>query len=746
MERIHLYKDLYFDLPELPPKTKIQGYGLPANKQKWKRTEIPDDLKSAMEEAVLIEKSLEVLEKELESKEKKIESNIRSGKSVKKSSVNPLIEAINTYVERYNKINADIEKFAFEEDRKCTEGVWFYNNGTPTYLTGDHYHYVNWFKLDGIYADFRDRDKRWFYHWYLCDNDIDCLGQDYGKLRRDGYSFRVMSIIYNRARKSFDSKYGIMSKSVTDTNEMFSKGVNAFNNYPSFFKPQVYTAEDPKDLIKFKTPQQKITYKTRTAKKEVSLNSEIQGFAPNQNAMDGSKRKIVGGDEVGKFKKEISVEKWFNVVKRCCYLGSVIVGKILFGSTVNEAESGGKGFEAIWKDSDHTKKTKNGRTVSGLWRYFVDAADGMEGFVDEFGMGVILTPLEPVMGIDGNWIKVGAAEYIANELDGLKKAGNLVGYYEFKRQFPRIESDMFISPANEKTCWDIDKIHQQIEHNAIVSIDRTIVHGYFDWANGVRDCGIVVWHQVDRDSHLAKHSYVWFPEAAERNKAVIKVGKKAPANAHIGLFTLDPYAAVNTTDGRESKAASHGFKKFDFTAPKHLSEVFIGEYWNRLRDPLLVYEDMIMQSVYFSWPVIPERNIKNCNDYFRNRDYHNYLLAAPSMTAEEFNLNRDKVQDAGLANTAGKTQQQLVEYLASYIANHVGVNETTGEMGYMPFDNTLKDWLEFDIEKWTPYDLTVSSMLATTTSRAFVPILNKMKNLNLFPQYKMNGESSQRIG
>src|ERR1019366_3426377 len=316
---------------------------------------------------------------------------------------------------------------------------------------------------------------------------------------------------------------------------------------------------------------------------------------------------------------------------------------------------------------------------------------------------------------------------------------------EFKRQFPLSEEDMFITPANELTCWDIDKIHQQIEHNAIVSIDRTIVHGYFTWANGVRDCGVVSWNQVEEDNVLAKHKFVWFPEPADRNKAAFKNGKKAPANSHIGLFTLDPYAAVNTVDGRQSKAASHGFKKFDFNAPKHLSEAFIGEYWNRLRDPLLVYEDMIMQAVYFSWAIIPERNIKNCNDYFRNRDYQNYLLQAPSMTEDEFNLNRYKDQDAGLANTAGKTQQQLVEYLASYIANHVGVNEVTGEMGYMPFDNTLKDWLAFNILKWTPYDLTVSSMLATTTARAYTAKIQKRVALNFFPQYRMNGDVSERI-
>lgn len=689
MEQIDLYKGLIYTVPKEPSKKNIAGWNLPKKDQKWKRAELPED---------------------------------------------------------WDELPPDAqEKFAFEEDRKCSEGYWFYNNGIATYITGDHYHYINWFKIDSGYPEYRDRDRRWFFHWNLCDNDEECLGQIYGKHRRDGYSYRVDSIILNRARKTFNANYGMVSKTGEDAKEMFNKLVHGFLEYPPFFKPQVQSAEDVKKELVFKTPQQRVTFKNRGTKKEISLNTKIDWKNTKDNSYDGMKLKVLASDESAKNPVDVSIEKWFNIAKTCLVLGSRIVGKMLMGSTLNEVKKGGQGFLNIWSNSDTNKKTENGRTISGLWRYFVTCADGLEGFIDEYGMSVIDTPENPVMGIDGKKIKKGARQWILDELKARKDAGDMVAYYEFKRQFPLSEDDMFASPANERTCWDIDKIHQQLEHNAIVSVDRTIATGYFDWANGVRDCGTVVWHPVDKESHLAKHSFVWFPEPMERNKSTMMMGKKAPANAHIGLFTLDPYAAVNTVDGRQSKAASHGFKKFDFSAPKHLSEVFVGEYWNRLRDPLLVYEDMIMQAVYFGWPIIPERNIKNCNDYFRNRDYHNYLLAAPSMTAEEFNDNRDKVQDAGLANTAGKTQQQLVEYLASYIANHVGVNEKTGEMGYMPFDNTLKDWLAFDIMKWTPYDLTVSSMLATTASRAFVPIKKEIKVLNMFPMYRHTGNSSERI-
>jgi len=638
------------------------------------------------------------------------------------------------------------EEFAFDEDRKCTEGIWFYNNGEPTYINGDHYHYLQWFKIDSGYPDYRDADRRWFYHWQLCDEDEECFGQMYGKKRRDGYSYRVDSLILNRARRTFDSNYGIISKTGEDAKEMFFKLVHGFLEYPPFFKPQVQSAEDVKRELAFKTPQQRVTFKNRVTKKEVSLNTRIDWRNTKQNAYDGMKMAFIAADESGKFPTEVDIEKWFNIGKTCLVLGARIIGVMALGSTVNELEKGGAGFLRLWKKSDQREKTENGRTLSGLWRYFVPCYDGMEAFISIYGESVIETPPTPVMGIDGKMIKKGAKQWILDELSARKNAGDSVGYYEFKRQFPMSEDDMFITPANERTCWDIEKIHQQIEHNDIHVIENTLVAGYFSWKDGQRDCGIVEWNPTTHDNPLAKHLFAWLPPEDQRNAATVKAGKRAPANEHIGLFTLDPYAAVNTVGNRQSKAASHGFKKFDMMAPSNLSDVFIGEYWNRLKDPLLVYEDMIMQCVFFGWALLPERNIKNCNDYFRNRDYHNYLLAPPRMTKEEFITKIGKVEDAGIANTAGQTQQQLIEYLASYISNSVGVNPNTGEMGYMPFNNTLKDWLEFDIDKWTPYDLTISAMVAIIGSRAVTSIRKQERiNLDYFTRYDNTGRESRRI-
>ena len=45
---------------------------------------------------------------------------------------------------------------------KRESGYWFYNNGTPTYITGSHYTYLQWTKIDVGLPDYRDANRIFF--------------------------------------------------------------------------------------------------------------------------------------------------------------------------------------------------------------------------------------------------------------------------------------------------------------------------------------------------------------------------------------------------------------------------------------------------------------------------------------------------------------------------------------------------------------------------------------------------------
>ena len=674
-----IYKGIFYTIPTSPKDKDVDNYNVKKKLQKWKRIEQPEnwELLSQLEQEVFI-----------------------------------------------NKI-----------DDYCTFGYAFFNNGIKTYITGDHFHYLNEFQLDVGYPDYRDSDRRWFYHWDICEKDPDCFGQDYGKKRRDGYSYRALSIILNHARRTFNANYGIMSKTGNDAKECFLKLKYAIEKYVDFLKPQEKTSSETK--IVFDKPVQRITSKTLKQERKIALNTVISWRNTRENSFDSMAIKRILCDEPGKW-EEANVEVWWSKARKFLSKGAKITGKCMFGSSVNEKGKGGAQFEKLWWLSDYTQKTDNGRTVSGLYKYFTPAYDGFEGHIDEYGMSVIETPVEPVMGIDGEWITKGAKPYLEDERRAYKEAGDMVGYYEHRREYPFTEEDMFINPANEKTVCDISKIHQQIEHNDICVIEKTLHYGYFQWVGGKRDT-MVEWIETKRDNPMSKWAFSWFPPPNEWNQYAIKGGMKSPANSHKGLFTLDPFASVNAKDkSRQSKAASHGVKKYDMAHQiKH--KHFISEYWGRPADPLIVYEDMIMCCFFFGWGLLPERNVRNCNDYFRNRDYHKYLLNQPAMTKDDFLDSLKRNDDAGLANTDGKTRNQMVEYQSSWIANYCGYNDSTGEMGYMPFNNTLKDWLAFDIDDWGAFDLTVSSMLGLIGADAVTEMKPKeRKQYDFFPKYEMS--------
>ena len=87
--------------------------------------------------------------------------------------------------------NKQKEKFIIQEFERRLNGVWFMNNGEPTYITGNHYYYLQWCKIDIGYPDYRDRDRRFFVFWDACKKDPKSYGMVMVKHRREGASWKA---------------------------------------------------------------------------------------------------------------------------------------------------------------------------------------------------------------------------------------------------------------------------------------------------------------------------------------------------------------------------------------------------------------------------------------------------------------------------------------------------------------------------------------------------------------------------
>ena len=274
-----------------------------------------------------------------------------------------------------------------EEFKRREEGFWFVNHGKPTYLTGTHYMYLQWSKIDVGAPDFREANRLFYIFWEACKADSRCYGMCYLKNRRSGFSFMSSAEAVNLATLASDSRYGILSKSGADAKKMFTdKVVPISTNYPFFFKPIQDGMDRPKSELAYRVPASKFTRRKMSAtdgmEEMEGLDTTIDWKNTGDNSYDGEKLALLVHDESGKWERPDNILNNWRVTKTCLRLGSRIIGKCMMGSTSNALDKGGTNFKKLYNASDVKKRNRNGQTNSGLYSLFIPMEWNYEGFID----------------------------------------------------------------------------------------------------------------------------------------------------------------------------------------------------------------------------------------------------------------------------------------------------------------------------------------------------------------------------
>lgn len=595
-----------------------------------------------------------------------------------------------------------------EFDRR-EEGFWFMNNGTPTYITGSHYMYLQWASIDVGYPDYREANRILFIFWEACKLDKRSYGMSYLKIRRSGFSFMSSSECVNIATLAKDSRIGILSKTGPDAKKMFTDKVVPINSrLPFFFKPVMDGMDKPKTELAYRVPASKITKKNmQNVEEEMveGLDTTIDWKNTDDNSYDGEKLLLLVEDEAGKWIKPNNILNNWRVAKTCLRLGSKVIGKCMMGSTSNSLEKGGSNFKKLFYDSDVTKRSANGQTKSGLYSLFIPMEWNMEGFIDRYGMPVLRTPSDPIQGIDGEKITQGAIDYWEAEVESLKNDADALN--EFYRQFPRTESHAF-RDESKASIFNLTKIYQQIDYNESVIKEHYITKGSFHWKDGIKDTK-VIFSPDNRGRFLVS----WVPEKGLQNSYTIKNGIKYPNNEHIGAFGCDSYDISGVVGGGGSNGALHGLTKFNMdNAP---SNEFFLEYIARPQTAEMFFEDVLMAIVFYGMPILAENNKPRLLYYLKNRGYRGYSMNRPDKHYTK--LSKTEKELGGIPNSSEDVKQAHAAAIESYIEKYVGLDfegtyRDSETMGTMPFARTLEDWARFDINNRTKHDASISSGLS----------------------------------
>ena len=633
------------------------------------------------------------------------------------------------------------EPYIDEEFKRRDEGHWFYNKDKPTYITGTHYMYLQWSKIDVGAPEFREANRLFFIFWEACKADIRCYGMCYLKNRRSGFSFMASSEAVNMATISSDSRFGILSKSGADAKKMFTDKVVPISvNYPFFFKPIQDGMDRPKTELAYRVPASKLTRKSiqsgQTREELQGLDTTIDWKNTGDNSYDGEKLKLLVHDESGKWERPDNILNNWRVTKTTLRLGSRVIGKCMMGSTSNALDKGGENFKKLYYDSDVTKRNANGQTRSGLYSLFIPMEWNYEGFIDSFGNPVFDTPGKPIEGPYGDLIEVGVIDHWNNEVDGLK--GDQDALNEMYRQFPRTEEHAF-RDETQNSIFNLAKIYEQIDYNDDIYSSAGVTQGSFSWANGIKDSSVVFTPNPN-----GRFKVSWVPPTNLQNRVIEKRGVLYPGNEHVGAFGCDSYDISGTTDGQGSKGALHGLTKFSMEeAPANM---FFLEYIARPQTAEMFFEDVLMALHFYGMPILAENNKPRLLYYLKRRGYRKFSINRPDKAFNKLSAAEKEI--GGMPNSSEDIKQAHAAAIESYIQKYVGLTDE-GTYGQMYFNGTLNDWAKFDLNKRTKFDAAISSGLAIMAcNRHLYSPKQERQKLSLsfnIAKYKNEGMKSKLI-
>lgn len=592
-------------------------------------------------------------------------------------------------------------------------GVWFLNDGQPTYLTGLHYYYLTCYHIDTGLPKYRDADLEVFYVFDLAAKDDHCYGTLLITRRRYGKSYLGGVRQLGTITSTKNAHGGIQSKTDPDAKKLFKRAIVApWRKLPPWAKPlDDEASSNPDNALRFFAPTKKGA-KAKLAKYTVALDSWIDFDNSLNGAYDGEKLLDFLSDEIFKKQKNDPEQRW-SIVRKMQKEEGIAVGKSLHTSSVEEIEDEGAArARSMWNDSDPKTKDEFGETKSWLNRLFIAAHRAYK--VDKFGRDLPIgrRTLE--------------AQRAAVQHDPVK-------YMAECRANP-FTIEECLRGAGRTSLLNLTAVHTA--QDAIAQLAKPVVHRFDltweDWND--RRVVKTVDNKVNGRFQIVSAA---LPGPERLNQAhdagtvstpLGFVTKWVPTQDVFFAIGTDPFDKKTAllAGGKKSgsNAAAYAYRKLDSVVEMERAEYdennpiahwptngFMVQYINRPDLPSIYYEDMVMLSHLLGCSILYENQKDKILDHFINRGYEAFCINRPRTNGKA--VSKKEKQTPGIAATEeviGEYYERLMEFTFGPLAE---------DWRRCPFPELLQDWIDFEIDNTKDYDPTVASGYTLMQARRF---------------------------
>lgn len=612
----------------------------------------------------------------------------------------------------FEKINIDWtdeqkDLFVKRETRRRINGLYFYNNGELTYITGSHYLFLQYFLVpvpqeEGtdyhsaefqawtqlvwsfaesgmMYPQFRQYQKEFFYFLDYVAKNSDSEGGAISKPRRVGITACFNGDVLNLSMLKPQRKFSLMNKDRTDAIEVNYNPIKYnIEHFPSV------KLSNGREILRPKIAKLHLTstlFASPNSDKKDELNTSISIKATVENANDGTGTYRLIRDETSKYPPEIDISNMLFVLKPVAKVGTRQVGKIFFFGT--SAEKDTKNFEhwkKIYADADITIGNL-GRTINGLYNYFVSGKYAIEGAVKN--SEGIKTELFDRYGYCKEDL---AIEWIENEIRPYRLNGDLEKVQAIRRQYPIEETDPFES-TTQTICYDNFRLNIQIHEverkkkNVLAGTEKEFVtKGNLTWdkVNGTILTDKQTYFEQTEYGHW---NFYTLPDERWRNKNnVDRYRYLCPDEMSPYILACDPIDYRNMIKGGSKPAIVIG-SVIDSSLPNG-GQIIHATYCHRPQTPNEVLEEVRKALIFFSAKGVIENNkpwvakdlIDGRDDQYNNRTKYGKFLLTWDKVLKKFRQWRIGEEIAGMFTGTGSVEAYIRD-TAIYLREPKNENE-----------------------------------------------------------------------